>query len=316
LITTSDFESRPTPPEGGSVVSVGVFDGVHLGHRAILEANRAWARELGARSTVVTFRDHPKQTLLGYAPRTLTSLEHRLELFARAGIEHTLVLPFNEALRRTPAEEFLQHYLVAGLDARAFALGFDSKFGCDRRGTPALLEELGFAVRVIGKVQVGGRGVSSTAIREAVELGDLEGARLMLGRRPSVLGTVVEGQQRGRIIGFPTANLDLHHEMHPPSGVWAGWARVLSGPHTGVWPAVANIGVRPTVDETPREPLLEAHLLDFEGDLYGTRIEFLFAARLRGEQRFDGLEALGRQIALDVEGARRALDDLEAPAPR
>lgn len=316
MITTSSFEELPPPNGAGSVVSVGVFDGVHLGHRAILQANCSWASELGARSTVVTFRDHPKQTLLGRAPRTLTSLEHRLELFSRAGIEHTLVLPFNEELRRTPAEDFLKRFLVEGLGARAFALGFDSKFGCDRRGTPALLQSLGFDVRVVGKVQVGERAVSSTAIREAVELGDLDAAHAMLGRRPGVLGTVVHGQERGRVLGFPTANLDLHHEMHPPTGVWAGWVRVLGGAEPGVWPAVANIGVRPTVDQTPSAPLLEAHLLDFEGDLYGSRIEFLFAARLRGEQRFDNLEELSSQIAQDVDAARGALAGLEPPAPR
>ena len=316
MITTDSFEALPPPAACGAVVSVGVFDGVHLGHRAILEANRAWAKELGAQPTVVTFRDHPKRTLLGRAPRTLTSLEHRLELFARAGIEHTLVLPFNEKLRRTPAEEFLERFLIQGLGARAFALGFDSKFGCDRRGTPALLQELGFDVRVVGKIQVGERAVSSTAIREAVELGDLSAAHAMLGRRPSVLGTVVHGQKRGRVIGFPTANLSLHHEMHPPTGVWAGWVRVLDHPLSGVYPAVANIGIRPTLDEAPGEPLLEAHLLDFDGDLYGARVEFLFARRLREERRFNGLEELSSQITRDVEEARGALADLEPPTPR
>lgn len=316
MIISSDLTALPEPPAGGSVVSVGVFDGVHLGHRAILEANLEWARELGARPTVVTFRDHPKQTLLGRAPRTLTSLDHRLELFARAGIEHTLVLPFDEELRRTTAEDFLQRILVEGLGGRAFALGFDSKFGCDRRGTPTLLKQLGFEVRVVEKVSVGDRAVSSTAIREAVELGDLPSARAMLGRRPGVLGTVVHGAQRGRTLGFPTANLDLHHEMHPPAGVWAGWARVLDGKFRGVWRAVANLGVRPTIDQDSAEPVLEVHLLEFEGDLYGSRVEFLFAAALRGEQKFAGLEELSQQIRLDIEAARVLLAELEAPAAR
>lgn len=316
MIISSDLTALPEPPAGGSVVSVGVFDGVHLGHRAILEANLEWARELGARPTVVTFRDHPKQTLLGRAPRTLTSLDHRLELFARAGIEHTLVLPFDEELRRTTAEDFLQRILVEGLGGRAFALGFDSKFGCDRRGTPTLLKQLGFEVRVVEKVSVGDRAVSSTAIREAVELGDLPSARAMLGRRPGVLGTVVHGAQRGRTLGFPTANLDLHHEMHPPAGVWAGWARVLDGKFRGVWRAVANLGVRPTIDQDSAEPVLEVHLLEFEGDLYGSRVEFLFAGALRGEQKFAGLEELSQQIRLDIEAARVLLAELEAPAAR
>lgn len=316
MITTNDLDALGPPPPEGAVVSIGVFDGVHLGHRAILEANVRRAAELGARPTVVTFRDHPKQTVLGHAPRTLTSLEHRLQLFARAGIEHTLVLPFDETLRRTPAEAFLQHTLVEALGARAFVLGFDSRFGCDRRGTPDLLKELGLDVQVVGKVEVEDRAVSSTAIREAIELGDLEGAREMLGRRPSVLGTVVHGDERGRGMGFPTANLDLHHEMHPPAGVWAGWARVLEGPHAGVRPAVANLGVRPTVEGARAEPLLEVHLLDFDGDLYGARIEFLFARHLRGERRFAGLDELARQISSDVAEARALLAVLEAPPPR
>lgn len=290
------------------MISIGVFDGVHLGHQAILAANRARAAALGARSTVVTFDTHPKGTLLGHAPRTLTGLEHRLELFRRAGIEHTLVLSFDAELRERSAEDFTRRTLVGDLGARAFVLGFDNKFGRDRRGTPELLRGLGLDVEVVGKVEIGGRAVSSTAIREAVELGDLEGAARMLGRPVSVLGTVVQGARRGRELGFPTANLDLHHELHPPPGVYAGQATLLGAPDGGDLPAVANIGVRPTLPgQRTAEPTLEVHLLDFEGDLYGRDLEFAFLAALRRETRFAGPQELVAQIARDVARARELL---------
>jgi riboflavin kinase/FMN adenylyltransferase len=306
---------RLTAPSRGSVVSIGVYDGVHLGHQATLEANVRRARELDAVPVVVTFRRHPKRVLLGHAPRTLTSLEHRLELFERAGIKLCLVLDFDAELREMAAEEFTRVYLERGLAAREFVLGFDSKFGRERRGGPELLRSLGYRVEVIGEVRVAGRAVSSTAIREAVELGDLEAGARMLGRAVSVLGRVVHGDARGRQIGFPTANLDLHHELHPPIGVYAAraWrvdgAREAGSDALGVWvPAVVNIGLRPTVvAESHGAPLVEVHLLDFEGDLYGERLEVAFHRRLRAEMRFDGLDALRAQIARDIAQARTLL---------
>lgn len=299
----------PAAP-GGAVVSIGVFDGVHLGHQAILTANIARARKLGARATVVTFAGHPKKLLLGREPRTLTSLEHRLELFRRAGIEHTLTLTFDEELRQLTAEEFASEILVKRLGAKAFVLGFDSKFGRDRRGGPELLIQLSYDVEVVGQVLVGGRAVSSTAIREAVELGDLESARRMLGRPVSVLGNVVAGAKLGRELGFPTANLDLHHELHPPRGVYAGRARVLG--HPGEELAVANIGVRPTLDDHGSRAQVEVHLLDFQGDLYGKQVEFLFGTRLRSEKRFENRAQLTQQIALDITCARSFLATWQA----
>lgn len=306
-ITTSYQEL--TPPPKGSVVSIGVFDGVHLGHRAILARNVEAAAELGAVPTVVTFQTHPKLLLLGRAPRTLTTLEHRLELFAREGIQHTVAIDFDAELRALSAESFIDRVAVHGLRVKRFVLGFDSKFGRDREGTPARLKELGHAVEVVEKVALGGRPVSSTAIREAVELGDLAGAEAMLGRPVSIFGEVVEGARLGRTIGFPTANLDLHHELHPPPGVYAGWAHLLhAGEERETHAAVANIGFRPTVTSEGEAPLaIEVHLLDFEGDLYGERIEFEFAGALRSEQRFAGLDALKAQIGRDVAAARELL---------
>lgn len=314
--TTRSIAALASPPADGSVVSIGVFDGVHLGHQAILAANVARARALGAVPTVVTFAGHPKEVLLGRAPRTLTTLEHRLALFRRAGIEHAVALEFDDALRATTAEQFVADVLVRGLATRALVLGFDSKFGRERRGTPEFLAARGFDVTVVPQVQVGPYGVSSTAIREAIELGDLDRAEAMLGRPVSVLGTVVHGDALGGRIGFPTANLDLQHELHPPPGVYYGFASLPGdgGPHH---PAVANIGFRPTVAGVrPERPRIEVHLLDFAGDLYGTALEFTFLGRLRGEQRFDGLDALVAQIRRDVDEARTRLAAMSSPLPR
>ncbi len=295
----------------GSVVSIGVFDGVHLGHQAILAANVAQARERNLRSAIVTFGDHPKELLLGQGPRTLTSLEHRLEFFRAAGVDHTLALTFDEELRSLTPEQFLNRILLECLGAERFVLGFDSKFGHDRNGGPAFLAALGYDVQVVPKVSVNQRAVSSTAIREAIELGDLHGAARMLGRSVSIYGEIVAGEQLGRTLGFPTANLDLHHELHPPVGVYACRARLSNSQRDGAATqhlAVTNIGFRPTLDgERPPMPLVETHLLDARGDLYGRHLEVYFVERIRGEQRFGDLQELRLQIEQDVREARRIL---------
>jgi riboflavin kinase/FMN adenylyltransferase len=285
-----------------------MFDGVHLGHQGILAANVERARQLNSDATVVTFRRHPKFLLLGRSPRTLTTLEHRLELFARAGIEHAVVLAFDRGLQALSAAEFTRRVAVEGLGVRCFVLGFDSKFGRDRGGTPESLRAMGFEVEVAPKVVVHGRPVSSTAIREAVELGDLAAAAAMLGRAVSVYGRVVHGSSLGQRIGFPTANLNLHQGLHPPPGVYACRVHRQTPLGRRVHLGVTNIGFRPTVSAEPaRRPQVEVHLLDFGGDLYGQRIELEFVSRLRGEKRFSGLEELATQIRLDVEEARLRL---------
>jgi riboflavin kinase/FMN adenylyltransferase len=310
VIVQLERSGLPDPPAEGAVVSVGVFDGVHLGHQAILAENVAHARALGAVPTVVTFRHHPKGVLLGRAPRTLTSLEHRLELFRRAGIARTVALTFDEDLRRISAQEFAHEFLAGRLGARRFVLGFDSKFGHDREGTPERLRAMGFDVVVVPEVIVADRPVSSTAIREAVELGDLDGAARMLGRPVAVYGDVVTGDGRGRQLGFPTANLDLHHELHPPPGVYACRVRIVKerdSAATGAL-AVANVGSRPTFAKRDgagaEAPLVEVHLLDYSGDLYGKHLEVEFLARLREERRFADVGALRRAIGADIERAR------------
>lgn len=307
-------QARSRPPLAGrdAIVSIGVFDGVHLGHRAILQANVQNARASGAVATVVTFAGHPKRVLLGRAPRTLTNLQHRLSLFQTLGIEHTLVLQFDEALRAMSAEKFLQDILRDGLKAQHCVLGFDSKFGKDRRGHAEFLQAQGESVEVVDRVSVRGRAISSTAIREAVELGDLAGAANMLGRRVSMMGVVEHGDALGRTLGFPTANLNLNHELHPPGGVYAGFARMVptDGQHVPgqAHPAMVNIGLRPSLThaEPPRERV-EVHLIGFEGDLYGQELEFEFVAALREEQAFADLDRLRAQLQEDQAAALRCL---------
>ncbi len=293
---------------GGSIVSIGVFDGVHVGHQAILSANVELAKAKGLTSTVVTFAGHPKQVLLGRAPKTLTTIAHRLALFERAGIEHTLVLEFTEELRSMSAREFLDTILLDGLQANTFLLGFDSKFGRGQEGSAAFLEAQGQSVQVVDRILARGRAASSTAIREAVELGDLVAASAMLGRRVSVLGNVVHGNALGRTMGFPTANLNLEHELHPPGGVYAGFARLIGDPNRRCFPAMANIGHRPTVNShVPQSGgMVEVHLIGMSEDLYGSQLEFEFVDRLREEQQFEGLDALKTQLEAD----RNATSDL------
>jgi riboflavin kinase/FMN adenylyltransferase len=305
------FDALPDPRRAaGCAATVGVFDGVHLGHFVVLRRVVARAAALGVRPAMVTFAGHPKAVLLGRAPATVTSLEHRLLLFERAGIELALVLEFDKELRAMTAEQFVRKVLLDGLGLRELVFGFDSKFGRDRGGNPEslapLARELGFGIVEVPPLRLGGRAVSSSAIREAVWLGDLRAAAAMLGRPVSVLGTVVRGDGRGKSLGFPTANLDLHHELHPPEGVYAAFA-LLDG---ALRPAVVNVGRKPTFGGG--EEAVEAHLLDADGDLYGRDLEIFFLERLRGEQAFPGADALRAQIAADAARAR----EIAAAAPR
>lgn len=321
------LEALPWPGrEAGCAATLGVFDGVHLGHLEVLDRVVAEARRLDAMPAVVTFAGHPKEVLVGRPPPAVTSLDHRLVLFRRAGIGLALVLDFSAQLRTWPAATFLRRVLVEGLGCRTLVLGFDSKFGRDREGTLDTLapvaRELGVGLVRVPALRLGGRAVSSSAIREAVALGELDRAAAMLGRPPSLLGTVVRGEGRGRQLGFATANLDPHHELRPPPGVYA--ARVLLDPGAAeagapLLPAVVNIGSRPTFGAG--ELLVEVHLLDWSGDLYGRELEVFFLKHIRDEKTFPGPGALARAIAEDVARARRILaqpggQGLASPPPQ
>ncbi|MFQ5749013.1 MAG: riboflavin biosynthesis protein RibF [Planctomycetota bacterium] len=294
--------ARGPSPGRGCVLTLGVFDGVHLGHFMVLRKVMEQARSRGLEAAVVTFAGHPKEVLLGRSPATVTSLEHRLLLFERAGMETALVLEFTPELRQLAARDFLRQVLLKGLGARALVLGFDSKFGRDREGNAEtlvpLLREAGVGLTVVSALRIGGRAVSSSAIREAVSLGELDRAAVMLGRPVSLLGTVVPGDGRGREIGFPTANLDLHHELRPPRGVYAALVLVRGELRSGV----VNIGKRPTFGGDRTQ--VEVHLPGFQGSLYGEDLEVFFLGRLRGEVAFPDADALAERIHKDIAEAR------------
>jgi riboflavin kinase/FMN adenylyltransferase len=297
------------------VAALGVFDGVHLGHRAVIAETVALARDAGGEAVAVTFDIHPRVLVEGRGPGLITSLPHRLLLLERAGAAAAVVLRFDEALRDRSAESFLGDILLARMGIAGLVLGPDSHFGKDRRGNPELarsiLEPRGVPVRAVGPVE-GSRGpVSSTAIRAAIRAGDLDGAASMLGRPVSVLGTVVRGDGRGRSLGAPTANLDLSHEIRPPRGVYVGRAVLPPGAPRD---ALVNVGGRPTFHpEGTAEDTVEAWFPGWEGDLYGAELEVEFLARLREERRFAGPGELKAQIRRDhaamiewIRGARGA----------
>jgi riboflavin kinase / FMN adenylyltransferase len=274
-------------PAAERAVALGTFDGVHRGHRAVLEA----VKTAGLRSTVLTFDPHPR-LVLGYDVQLLTTLEQRLELIEEIGPDEVLVVGFTQALSRHEPEEFVAEYLT-GIGAKVVVAGEDFRFGAGRRGDVALLRALGLDVRPVRLLE----GVSSSRIRDLVRSGDLPGAAALLGRPFELEGEVVYGDQRGGTLGFPTANLSPDpHMLVPGYGIYAGQAlghRVA-----------ASIGVNPHYGGSERR--IEAFLLDFEGDLYGSRLRLELWERLREERAFASEEELVAQIAADVEAARAA----------
>ena len=294
------------PERRPSAVALGVFDGVHLGHRAILGAAVAHARVLGAPAVACTFEPHPLEVLQpDRAPLPITTLDERLELIAACGIDETVVLAFTPQLATMEPEGFVKDVLVDRLAARQVVVGFNHRFGRGARGDAALLRELGarggFGVDVIEPLTVDGVPVSSTAIRAALGRGDLEAAVRMLGRPYTLPGKVVAGAGRGRTLGFPTANVAPDRPVLVAPGVYACTAEVAGEPRR----AVVNVGVRPTFGE--KTLAVEAYLLDFSGDLYGQTVRLTFRSHVREERRFSSVEALRAQIADDVEIARRRL---------
>lgn len=293
-------------------LTVGVFDGVHLGHAALLERLLAAARAAQVDPVVLTFWPHPRGVVGAGAPPLISTLDHRVALLRRRGVAGVVVLRFDREVASWPAEEFAERVLGRGLGASRVLVGADHRFGKERKGDVALLTRvgarLGFAVEAVPLVaEAGGARASSTAVRDAIRAGDLDQTARLLGRPLAVLGRVVAGDRRGRQLGFPTANLDLGEALRPPRGVYACRARTVEGDIDGPpWPAVTNVGRRPTFGPADQD-LVEVHLLEGGQDLYGADLEVEFVARLRDEQKFAGLEALKAQIARDVEAARALL---------
>ena len=307
------------------VATLGVFDGVHRGHQRVLARVLERSKELEASAVVVSFARHPRAVIEGKPPKLLCSLRHRLRLLEEAGMAATLLLRFDAKLRSMPAEVFAKQIFRDALGARGVVLGYDNRFGLGARGDIALLQrlgkELGFQAEQVPALRSGDSAVSSTRLREAILEGRLEEAASGLGRPVSVVGNVVLGERLGRALGFPTANLNLHHAVRPPRGVYG--ARVQLEDQQSYF-GLVNIGVRPTLRSETADPngdpswedrdlqeRFEVHLLGYEGDLYGTNLEVEFLVRLREEKRFSSLQELKQAIASDRDHFRRWREDAE-----
>ena len=290
-----------------TVATIGNFDGVHLGHRAILDRVCQRARELGGQAVAITFNPHPVKVLRPEVNLPLlTTEDQKLKLLTEAGLDAVVVLPFTQEFAALPAREFVKRYFCDRLRAREVVVGHDYCFGKGREGNIDLLKEmgavLGFTVQVVWAVEVQGAIVSSSLIRAMLRLGKVTEASRLLGRPYNVAGRVVQGKGRGaKLLGVPTANILTPNELLPASGIYA--VRVRLG--DAILPGVANIGTCPTFDN--EELTLEVHLLEFSGDLYGESLEVHFVARLREEQRFPSIDALAAQIHADIAAARQVL---------
>lgn len=295
-----------------TAVTVGSFDGVHRGHQDVLRQLVARARELGVHSLLVTFDPHPLEVVNpAAAPRLLTVGDEKLEVLAEAGIDYVAVLPFTPSLAAFSAERFVDEILLGRFRMHDLLMGHDHRFGHNRSGDVTTMRRLGaqqgFEVNVVPAVTVnGGQSVSSTAIRRAVAGGDLDGAFRGLGRPYALGGPVVEGARRGRLLGFPTANVTVPsvRKLLPPEGVYAVRVQTPQGPFDGM----LNLGPRPTFGDL--DAVVEAHLFDADIDLYGSRVRIDFIGRLRDTQKFNGIDALKAQLHQDELNARRVLSDL------
>jgi riboflavin kinase/FMN adenylyltransferase len=312
VLTVTDTDTQPYPDER-TVVTIGVYDGLHLGHQAVIAQVRQLAAERGARSAVLTFDRHPATIVRPEsAPLLLTDAEQRMELFAATGIDVAVVVPFDEERAAEPAADFVEEVLVGCLRAEVVVIGEDFHFGHHREGNVDLLRKLGqvhgfdvVPVALLPRPDGVDEPISSTAIRRALAGGEVARAAVMLGRPFEARGTVVRGDQRGRLLGFPTANVEVWNRVClPADGVYAGW---YVRPDGGLHACAINIGRRPTFYEHADHSLLEAHLLDFAGDLYGERARIRFVDFLRSERKFDGIEALVAQLKHDVAHARKIL---------
>jgi len=294
-----------SPGRDRHALTIGNFDGVHRGHRSMLERVVAKAGSLGVAACVLTFEPHPREFFApGSAPSRLTRLRDKLELFAAAGIDRTHVARFDAGLAGLPAERFIDDVLVNGLRARWLLVGSDFRFGTRRAGDFALLARsaarCGYELEAMPDVLHQGERVSSSRVRAALEAGDLRRAEELLGRPYTMSGRVVHGERLGRTLGFPTANIVLRRRA-PLEGIFIVEAELEETRHR--LRGAASVGRRPTIREHA-PPLLEVHLLDFDGDIYGQHLRVTFLEKLRAERKFDGLELLRKAIAADVAQAR------------
>ncbi len=306
----------PVQAEAPVALTIGNFDGVHLGHQAMLARLKEAANRLDLIACVMTFEPHPREFFApDQAPTRLTSLREKLELLAAAGVERVQVCRFDFDFARISAEDFMVRILQRGLAVRWVLVGDDFRFGARRAGDFAMLKafsaKCGFEAEEMPAYSVNDLRVSSTAVREALTMGDLELVRRLLGRPYSISGRVVSGDKLGRKIGFPTANIQLKHNRPPLSGIFAVEAETeihdavrLSSPRwMQAMRGVASLGVRPTVRENGK-PVLEVHLFDFDQEIYGCHLRVHFLHKLRNEEKYPDLETLTKQIERDVEHAK------------
>lgn len=298
---------------GPSVATIGKYDGMHLGHQCILETLKARAAALQLPSVVILSEPQPEEFFApDTAPARLNHFADKVDFLDRFGIDAVLRLSFDVEVSRCPAERFVSDYLVAGLGLRVLIVGDDFRFGQGRRGDFALLQDMagdaGFEVAAVHPCLIDGERVSSTRVRQCLEQGDCAAVARLLGRPYSIGGVVVRGRQLGRQLGVPTANLALDRNRLPASGVFA--VHVECGVQW--YKGVANLGVKPTVEDRP-QPSLEVHLFDAAPELYGQHLRVHFLQKLRDEQRFASLDDLREQIARDLLAARTALDPLPLP---
>ncbi|MBD8526562.1 bifunctional riboflavin kinase/FAD synthetase [Pseudomarimonas arenosa] len=293
-----------------SVVCIGAFDGLHRGHQALVQSALDRARLLQAQSVVLSFEPLPREFFLGdKAPPRIAGFRSRVQMLSQLGIDWIGLLRFNQRLASMSAEQFVERVLVSRLRAAEVWVGEDFRFGKGRAGNPQLLAELGqqhgFDCRIFDRFELAGERVSSSRVRQALADGDLEHANHLLGHPYRLSGRVVRGQRLGRKLGFPTANIRLAGRRSALDGIVAAW---VQGVGEAPWPAVCSIGTRPTVGGV--EPLLEVHLFDFDGDLYGQRLTVDFVAKLRDEEKFPDLPSLVAQMERDAVQAREILNSL------
>jgi riboflavin kinase/FMN adenylyltransferase len=301
LRSIPELERLPGP----LFLAIGVFDGVHLGHQAVISTSAEHAAVADGTPVVVTFDPHPEKVLRPEgAPHLLTATQHKIDLIKGLGVGHLLVISFDRDFAATEPEDFVEQLVQHSKPLREICVGHEWSFGKNRRGNLALLKSLGakleFEVVGIQPVKANGEPVSSTAIRQAIEQGNFKRAAAMLGRDYTILGSVTAGDRLGKKIGFPTANLSAHSEQFPPNGVYLAEARL----DETSCPGVVNLGFRPTIHPDESNRVLEIHLLDFNREIYGRDLEVRFVRYLRSEKKFPTLDALVDQIRQDVEQAR------------
>jgi riboflavin kinase/FMN adenylyltransferase len=297
--------SFPAQASSSRVLAIGNFDGLHLGHRALLERLTATGRQHGLPPAVMTFEPHPRELFTPeQAPARLTSLREKLALLESCGIEEVYLLHFSRKLAGLTAEEFIERVLVRGLGVRHLIIGDDFRFGKGRAGDFAMLQSAGqqhgFGVEAMHTIEINGERVSSSAVRDVLGAGDLEHAARLLGRPYSIAGRVVHGDKIGRRLGFPTANIQLKRKRVALTGVFAA---TVSGLDKRFLPGAASLGVRPTLGAGLR-PVLEVHLFDFDREIYGSHVTVHLLHKLRDEARYDSFEALTAQIARDVQATK------------